>query len=57
VKRSSLSYTFLGVSWKLLGLPVGFLIYDIIYLFPRKPKKLPGSSQDPRTKFRAEILE
>ena len=38
--------TFLGASWKLLGLPVGFLIYDITYYVPRKPKKLPGSPQE-----------
>ena len=25
------------------GLPVGFLMYDITYYVPRKPKKLPGS--------------
>ena len=29
--------TFLGASWKLLGLPVGFLIYDITYS-PGSPK-------------------
>ena len=40
-----------------LGLPVGFLVYDITYLAPRKPKKLPGSPQEATKKFRAEILE
>ena len=49
--------TFLGASWKLLGLPVSFLIYDITYLVPRKPKKLPESPQEATTKFRVEILE
>ena len=46
--------TFLGASWKLLGLPVGFLIYDITYYVPRKPKKLPGSPQEATKNFRAE---
>ena len=47
--------TFLGASWKLLGLPVGFLVYDITYQVPRKPKKLPESPQEATKKIRAEI--
>ena len=33
----------LGIPGSFWGLPVGFLMYDITYYVPRKPKKLPGS--------------
>ena len=42
---------FLEFPGSFLGLPVGFLIDDIMYI-PKKPKKLPGSYKN----FRAEIL-
>ena len=41
--------SFLGASWKLFGVPVGFISY-ITYQVPRKP---PGSYKN----FRAEILK
>ena len=34
------------------GLPVGFLIYDITYYVPKKPKKLPGSPKEATKNFR-----
>ena len=35
----------LGLPGSFWGLPVGFLMYDITYYVPRKPKKLPESPQ------------
>ena len=49
--------SFLGASWKRLGLPVDFLIKMILLTkSPGSPKKLPGSPQEATKNFRAEIL-
>ena len=40
-----------GLPGSFLGLPVGFLIYDITYSVPRKPKKLPETPQEAKKKI------
>ena len=48
-------FSFLGASWKHFGLP-GDLVSNVVNKEgSRKPKKLPGSSQKAKKKFRAEI--